>query len=93
MTLKTETRFNIGDPVYFLNTGHEITKGTVIRIDARVIAYNSSYTGKQEDFARVEYEVSTTRFYNETYSEEDLYSTPDEIVAVLNDQIERQDFD
>ena len=93
MEITVNTRYDIGDTVYFLNETHDITKGCVNRIITTTRIYKDSYTGQQKDFAVTEYDVSTTRLDDHQYTEDELYSTPDEIVAMFNDQIEHGEFD
>lgn len=94
MTLTSNTRFNLGDPVYFLNVNHEITKGFVTRIDCNTIVYKDSYTGEQKSYNVIKYDVVTNGEYtSDIYVEECLYSTPEEIIAMFNDQIEQGNFD
>lgn len=94
MTLTAETRFNIGDPVYFLNFNHEITKGFVTRIDSNVVVYKDNYTGAVSQYTTIRYDVVTnTEYIDESHTEDTLYGSPDEILAMFNDQIEQGDFD
>ena len=93
MTLNTKTRFDIGETVYFLNFNHEINKGTVTRISSETIVYKDTYTGAKSCYTSVRYDVHTDDYVSDNYSEDNLYSTPEEIVSMLNDQIERGDFD
>ena len=94
MTLTAETRFNIGDTVYFLNFNHEITKGIVTRIDSNVVVYKDTYTGAISQYTTIRYDVVTnTEYTDEPHTEDTLYSSPDEILAMFNDQIEQGDFD
>lgn len=94
MTLTAETRFNIGDTVYFLNFNHEITKGIVTRIDSNVVVYRDTYTNAMTEYTTVRYDVVTSGEYtDESHTEDTLYSSPDEILAMFNDQIEQGDFD
>lgn len=92
MTLSTKTRFNIGETVYFLNFNHEINKGTVMRIDSETVVYKDKYTGVESCYTTVRYDVHSGECCEDRYTEDDLYSTPDEIVAMFNDQIEQGDF-
>ena len=95
MTLTTKTRFNIGETVYFLNFDHKICVGTVKRIDSDTVVYTDKYTGKQSCYTTVRYDVhidGKEDYTDDSYAEENLYSTPDEIVAMFNDQIQQGDF-
>lgn len=92
MILTVETRFNIGDPVYFLNVNHEITRGVVTKIDSDTVVYRDSYTGVQKQCVLTKYDVTYSTGCSDGYLEESLYSTPDEILAMFNDQIEQGDF-
>lgn len=94
MTLTAETRFNVGDTVYFLNFNHEITKGIVTRIDSNAVVYRDTYTDAMTEYTIVRYDVITSGEYtNESHTEDTLYGSPDEILAMFNDQIEQGDFD
>lgn len=93
MTLTTETRFNIGDTGYFLNNDHEITKGVIEKIDTRFIVYTNSYTDLRDKFVNVEYTLTVGGLESYECSEDNLYSTPDEILAMFNDQLEKREFD
>lgn len=92
MTLKTETRFNIGEPVYFLNVNHEICKGIVSRIDSDTVVYSNTYTKENKTYTTIRYDIHTDDYNTDSYTEDTLYSTPDEIVAMFNDQIQQGDF-
>ena len=92
MDLKIVTRHNIGDSVYFLNEDGEIATGLVTKIDIKATVYESTYTGKQDDYWYTEYHVSCSQPGDHVYCEEKLFSNPHEILAVLNDQIEKGDF-
>ena len=91
MTLNSESRFEIGQTVYFLNFNHEINVGTVSRISSETVVYKNSYTGEKSVYTTIRYDVHTGDV-TDNYSEDNLYSTPDEIVAMFNDQIEKGDF-
>lgn len=83
----------MGDTVYFLNFNHEIVKGTVSKIDATTVVYKDSYTGEQKSYSNIQYCIHTNYPDNQRCDENNLYSTPEEIVAMFNDQIEQGDFD
>ena len=92
MNLTIETKHNIGDPVYFINEDGEISRGFVTKIDIKATVYESTYTGKHEDYKYAEYHVSCSQPGDHVYCEEKLFSNPHEIIAVLNDQIEREEY-
>jgi hypothetical protein len=93
MTLTAETRFNIGDPAYFLDENHEITKGIVREIECKFDIYKNWYEDSQKSCIRIKYALRIEDIQDSQYIFEDhLFKDPNEIIAVLNDQIERGDF-
>lgn len=94
MILTTETRFNIGDTGYFLDENHDITKGIVKAIECTFNIYKDWYEDLQKSCIRTKYILRVEDVQDSQYIFEDkLFKDPNEIIAVLNDQIERGDFD
>lgn len=93
MTLTTETRFNIGDTAYFLDEEHDITKGIVREINCTFDIYKDWYDDLQKSCIRIKYILRVEDVQDSKYIFEDhLFKDPNEIIAVLNDQIENGDF-
>lgn len=88
MTLSVDTRHQLGGIAYFLNANHEITKGVIKRIDSHIIAYKDNYTEVLKTYEIVKYDISVADDYIVTVDEDNLYSTPDEILAMFNDQVQ-----
>lgn len=93
MILTIETRFDVGDTAYFLDINHDITKGVVREVKVEHDVYKSVYDDLQRSFTGIKYVLRVNGLQDsETVFEEHLFKDPNEIVAVLNDQIE-QGFD
>lgn len=94
MTLTVNTEFNIGDTGYFLNEDHEITKGIVREVKCTFDTYKSWYDDLEKSCTRIEYILRIEDIQDSTVITEDhLFKNPHEIIAVLNDQIEQEDFE
>ena len=93
MKLAAETRFDIGDTAFFLNINHEITAGIITRINCESIVYRDKLTGEHRTYTVIRYDLSTdSELVDNSQIEEDLYSTPDEILAMFNDQVQQGNF-
>lgn len=94
MTVNIDTRFNISDTGYFLDNNHEITKDIVREINVSHDTYIGWYDDLQKTCTRIKYILRVDGVQNsESIFEDRLFKDPNEIVAVLNDQIERGDFE
>lgn len=94
MTLTIETRFNIGDTGYFLDGNHDITKGVVKEIKCTYDVYKHWYEDSRKSYTKIKYLLRVADIEDSSYILEDhLFKDPNEIIAVLNDQIEQKSFD
>ena len=94
MTLTTETKFNIGDTAYFLDVNHDITKGVVTKIENKIIVHKDWYTEQKSTFILTEYILKIADIQDSArIPEEKLFNNPEDIVAVLNEQIKNRTFD
>lgn len=94
MTLKVETRFNIGDLGYYLDDDHTIRKGIVREVKCTHDVYKSWYDDLQKSCTRIEYILRIEDIQDsKSIFEDHLFKDPNEIVAILNDQIEKGEFD
>lgn len=94
MKFTVDTRFNIGDTGYFLDDNHDITKGIVREIECIFDVYKNWYEDPQKSCTRIKYILRVEGIKDsECIFEDHLFKDPNEIIAVLNDQIERGDFE
>lgn len=95
MTLTAKTRFNIGDTAYFLNAGQliAIVKCVITKIECKIVNYKSPTTGKCDNYISINYHVNTGNSNDIECNENELYTSPHEILSTVSDQVEQGDFD
>lgn len=93
MTLTTETKFNIGDTVYFIDVmDGRIGKGAVTKINVKTVCYRDKYTDELKDYIDIEYDLYSDYPDVQHFNEERLFSTPEEIMAGFQQQIKDGDY-
>ena len=93
MTLTTETKFNIGDPVYFIDVIEgRIGKGVITKINVKIVRYRDKYTDALKDYVDIEYDLYSNYPDVQHFNEERLFSSPEEIMAGFQQQIRNDDY-
>ena len=93
MTLTTETKYNIGDPVYFIDVmDGRIAKGVITKINIKTVCYKDKYTDELKDYVDIEYDLYSNYPEFQHFNEERLFSSPEEIMAGFQQQIKDSDY-
>ena len=93
MTLTTETKFNIGDPVYFIDVIEgRIGKGIITKINVKTVCYKDKYTDELKNYVDIEYDLYSNYPDVQHFNEGRLFSSPEEIVAGFQQQIKDCDY-
>jgi hypothetical protein len=93
MTLTTETKFNIGDPVYFIDVIEgRIGKGVITKVNVKIVRYRDKYTDELKDYVDIEYDLYSNYPDVQHFNEERLFSSPEEIMAGFQQQIKDCDY-
>ena len=93
MTLTTETRYNIGDTVYFIDVmDGRIGKGIITKINVKTVCYKDKYTDELKDYIDIEYDLYSNYPDVQHFNEERLFNSPEEIMAEFQQQIKDCDY-